>query len=91
MQVPSPNSNRAIFKTLKAVLDSSTPLTVKNIAAISGFGERMVQRHVEVLSDVGIVRRVNKMKGKGFVYVRNIKFIDMRRQTLPAQQSCYEP
>lgn len=86
MQVHGSNSNRAIFKTLKAVLDSNTPLTVKNIAAISGFGERMVQRHVEVLADAGIVRRVNKIKGKGFVYVRNIKFIDMRRQASPLHQ-----
>ena len=86
MQALSPNSNRAIFKTLKAVLDSNTPLTVKNIAAISGFGERMVQRHVEVLTDVGIVTRVNKVKGRGFVYVRNIEFIDMRGQALSVQQ-----
>ena len=70
------NANRSIFKTLKSILDSDMPLSVREINRTTDFGERMIQRHVEVLSDVGIVKRLNKTEGKGYLYVRNIEFIN---------------
>ena len=70
------NANRSIFKTLKAILDSDMPLSVREINRTTDFGERMIQRHVEVLSDVGIVKRLNKTEGKGYLYVGNIEFIN---------------
>ena len=70
------NANRSIFKTLKSILDSDMPLSVREIKRTTDFGERMIQRHVEVLSDLGIVKRLNKTEGKGYLYVRNIEFIN---------------
>lgn len=70
------SANRAIFKTLKVILDSDTPVTVKSISDATELGERMVQRHAEVLTDVGLVKRLNSRKGRGFVYTSNIKILN---------------
>lgn len=91
MQKSSPNANRSIFKTLKVILDSDTFLSVLDMSKITGFGVRMSQRHVEVLSDVGIIKRVNKTEGKGYLYIRNIEFISASKDMSPAQRRCYEP
>lgn len=60
--------NRAIFITLKAVVNSNAPLGVVSLQQVTGFDKRMVQRHVEVLTDVGVIERLGSQAQSGYRY-----------------------
>lgn len=75
MQESKAKSDRQIFKTLKTLINSESALSVEALENMTGFGRRMVQRHVATLSDIGMIRRVNKEQGIGYLYIRNIKFV----------------
>lgn len=69
-------ANRLIFQTLKAVLDSDNAITAAEISIATGFNKRMTQRHTEVLTNSGLIRRSNREEGRGFAYIRNIQFLN---------------
>ena len=77
MTTSNKKPERAIFKTLKAVTDSTSALSVKDIEGATDFNMRTLQRHLDELSDIGLISRVNKGldQGKGYLYIRNINFI----------------
>ncbi|MDN5565903.1 MAG: HTH domain-containing protein [Psychrobacter sp.] len=60
--------NRTIFVTLKAVVASRIPLSVNELQQATGFDKRMVQRHVEVLKDVGVIARLGAEAQSGYRY-----------------------
>lgn len=60
--------NRAIFITLKAVVASTAALSVVELQKATGFDKRMVQRHVEILTDVGAVKRIGSQAQSGYSY-----------------------
>ena len=68
MQPSAAKPNRSVFKTLKAVLGSDTPLSVEALEQCTGFCKRTVQRHVEILSDVGMINRLGTHDQGGYRY-----------------------
>lgn len=68
MQPKATKPNRSVFKTLKAIVGSNTPLSVEALEQDTGFGKRMVQRHVEILSDVGMINRLGANDQGGYRY-----------------------
>ena len=68
MEPKTTKPNRSIFKTLKAILGSDTPLSVEALEQYTGFGKRRVQRHVDILSDVGMVNRIGINDQGGYSY-----------------------
>ncbi len=69
MTAKNTQPHRSIFTTLKAVVGSDTPLGVDVLQQVTGFDKRMVQRHVEVLTDVGVIKRVGSIAQHGYRYV----------------------
>ena len=68
MQPKTTKPNRSVFKTLKAILGSDTPLSVEALEQNTGFGKRRVQRHVDILSDVGMINRLGVNDQGGYRY-----------------------
>lgn len=56
-----------IFKTLKSLMASDTPLGVTQLESETGFGRRAIQRHVLTLTEVGMVHRMGTRQG-GYRY-----------------------
>ncbi len=68
MGLETTKHNRSIFKTLKVILGSDTPLSVEALEQCTGFGKRRVQRHVYILSDVGMINRLGTNDQGGYSY-----------------------
>ena len=56
-----------IFKTLKSLMVSDTPLDVAQLESETGFDRRAIQRHVLTLTEVGMVHRMGTRQG-GYRY-----------------------
>lgn len=61
---------RAIFTTLKAVVSSDSPLSVEGLQDATGFDKRKTQRHVAILTEVGVVRRIGDHYQNGYKYAK---------------------
>ena len=59
---------RAIFVTLKKIVVNEGLISVEELRQSTGFGRRRVQRHVELLTEVGVIRRVGTNNSKGYRY-----------------------
>lgn len=59
---------RSIFVTLKMIIDRDTPVSVETLRKSTGFGQRRVQRHVELLTDIGMIERTGKYDCNGYRY-----------------------
>lgn len=61
------NRTLTIFKTLKSLMVSDTPLDVTQLESETGFDRRAIQRHVLTLTEVGMVHRMGTRQG-GYRY-----------------------
>ena len=61
------NRTLTIFKTLKSLMVSDTPLDVAQLESETGFDRRAIQRHVLTLTEVGMVHRMGTRQG-GYRY-----------------------
>lgn len=63
---------RAIFVTLKEIVVSKRLVSVEELRQSTGFGRRRVQRHVELLTDVGVIKRVGDCGPNGYRYISTL-------------------
>lgn len=59
---------RSIFVTLKTIIAKDKPVSVDTLCKSTGFGLRRVQRHVELLTDIGMIERIGNHDCNGFQY-----------------------
>lgn len=75
---------RSIFVTLKTIIDRDTPVSVETLRKSTGFGRRRVQRHVELLTDIGMIERTGNHDCNGYRYVSALPLTICQKDTSPA-------
>ena len=64
-----------ITYTLSAILDSNHPLSIEQVHEKTGLHQRQLQRHLSVLSERGLVRRIGTSDSQGYAYAKTLPSI----------------